>query len=293
MRQDANEQDQLLIEIARCRLVELNVCDQRSTHPCHEVVLHQWPETPNADARAARWRREHHVPEPWVGQIETAPLLFVSSNPSLASFRPAEPPKQFAPPLERIGNHTVRDHAAFRHGLAAPKPDWDDAEIIDRYENAFDVWTVGGTHAVANEAGEAGARISYWADVHPIAQELLGDSAVAGEDYALTEVTHCKSKGEAGARSSSRVCAQLYLERVLTLSPARLVVVFGRIARNAVRQVFDYPDPGRVSRPLRIAGRTRRLVFLTHPSAKRVPPEYPKRLQGEELTEVQHYLRRG
>jgi hypothetical protein len=268
------EHDALLSEIARCPLAELNLCAERSTHPCHEVVTHQWPDI-GAEDRRARWRREHHVPEPWVGHIEHAPLLFLSSNPSLASYRKPVPPRpdEFAPPLPRIGEHQREDHPVFRHGLASPKPDWDDHELIDRFSNAFDIWTVDGTHQVVDETGRAGKRISYWADVRPLAEALFDDPTVLpGSDYALTEVVHCKSQRERGARLAATVCAPLYLQRVLALSPAPLVVVFGKIARNAVRTVFSHPDSGRVSKPLQIAGRNRRFVFLSHPNAKRWPP---------------------
>src|SRR3954452_12890270 len=86
----------LLTEIARCPLVEFNLTVEQPTHPCRKVVVHQWPDAPSeaewgarkrkdwpdlpVEERRARWRREHHVPEPWLGHIEQAPLLFVSSN---------------------------------------------------------------------------------------------------------------------------------------------------------------------------------------------------------------------
>lgn len=288
------ERELLLVEIARCPLVESNICEDRQAHPCHGVVTYQWP---NLDARQRcdRWKKEHHVPEPWAGHIEEAPLLFLSSNPSVASLRPpiAPRPEEFAPPIERIGDHHVAQHSAFRHGLASPKPIWTDAELVDRYSNAFDVWMVNGTHGVADESGSRGKRISYWADVRPIAEALFDRAVVPGHDYAITEVVHCKSKREVGAGSAVSVCAPLYLERVLALSPASLVVVFGSIARNAVRQVFAYPDPGRLSPELKIAGRKRRLVFLAHPNARKWRPEYPKQLPREELLEARLSLARS
>lgn len=165
------------MEIARCPLVELNVAAERLTHPCREVVLHQWPDASAGEqqgdwkrkdaqdlpveARGERWGREHHVPEPWLGHIEQAPLLFLSSNPSLASYRTSEPPIKFAEPLQQLGDHTVIEHTALRHGLAAPKPQWTDAEIIDRYESGFDVWITDGVRATT-EDGSRGPGSPYW-----------------------------------------------------------------------------------------------------------------------------------
>jgi hypothetical protein len=63
----------LLIEIARCPNVRLALKDE--SHACRTVVAAQdIPDLPPFP---------HQFPEPWSGRIETAPLLFVGSNPSL------------------------------------------------------------------------------------------------------------------------------------------------------------------------------------------------------------------
>jgi len=63
--------DALLLEVARCPNVR--ACFERTDnlHPCAKVV---------ADQQVAF--DDFHVPEPWNGQIETAPILFVCWNPS-------------------------------------------------------------------------------------------------------------------------------------------------------------------------------------------------------------------
>jgi hypothetical protein len=65
----------LMIEIARCPNVQTCLTSDEP-HPCRNVVAAQ--HLP---------RSRYHVPEPWNGRIETAPILFVSSNPS---FSPSE-----------------------------------------------------------------------------------------------------------------------------------------------------------------------------------------------------------
>ncbi|MFZ2490259.1 MAG: hypothetical protein WA208_02125 [Thermoanaerobaculia bacterium] len=62
--------DDLLLRIARCPVV----ADARATvgHACH-VVVNTQPVGPEA----------FHLPEPWNGDLRFAPLLFVSSNPSI------------------------------------------------------------------------------------------------------------------------------------------------------------------------------------------------------------------
>ena len=60
------ERNELLLAITRCPEIERARGD--AGHPCHLVVCFQ-------DAAG------YHVPEPWQGYIETAPILFVSLNP--------------------------------------------------------------------------------------------------------------------------------------------------------------------------------------------------------------------
>jgi uracil-DNA glycosylase len=284
--------DELLLEIARCPLVTLNVVEEIPTHPCHDVVTAQWPHTTAFD-RPDRWKAEHHLPTPWVGHLEAAPLLFVSSNPALASERQRERPldADFAPPLERIGNHTSDAHPSLRHGLSQPKPQWKDDELVDRFSAAFDVWMVDGQAAVRDESGEAGKVTDFWRGTRELADAFFGGRASPGRDYALTEVVHCPSKKERGVRKAALTCGVLYLERVVALSPARVVVVLGDEARNAVRRVFAYPEPGRVSDPLVVARRKRRFVFLAHPSATRIDPRYPRCLPEDELRDLRPLLK--
>jgi uracil-DNA glycosylase len=65
----------LLIKIARCENARLASEDE--SHACRRVVA----------AQSGLGRTGHQLPEPWSGCIETAPLLFVGSNPS---FNPHE-----------------------------------------------------------------------------------------------------------------------------------------------------------------------------------------------------------
>lgn len=114
----------LLLEIARCPVMEQCAMDGSQGHPCAEIVLHQWPGTHN-ESRRERFRREHHVPEPWVGHLESAPLLFVSSNPSLSQTRPAVAPSAIkSRNLERLGDTEARDHPSLRRAFEAPKWEW-------------------------------------------------------------------------------------------------------------------------------------------------------------------------
>jgi hypothetical protein len=63
--------DALLLEIARCPNVRRCFDSPALAHPCSTVVAAQGLAPDDL-----------HVPEPWNGQLETAPILFVSWNPS-------------------------------------------------------------------------------------------------------------------------------------------------------------------------------------------------------------------
>lgn len=58
---------ELLLSISHCEEVEKALND--SNHECHEIVSFQKEE-------------KRHLPEPWNGDINTADILFISSNPS-------------------------------------------------------------------------------------------------------------------------------------------------------------------------------------------------------------------
>jgi hypothetical protein len=50
---------------------------------------------------------------------------------------------------------------------------------------------------------------------------------VPGQDYALTEVVHCGSGVERGVDEALETCSSRYLKRVISLSPAKLLVLVG------------------------------------------------------------------
>jgi hypothetical protein len=61
--------------VLRCQNVRECIEGDNSAHPCREIVQYQLSLT------GARSYDEFHLPEPWCGQIDRAPILFVSSNP--------------------------------------------------------------------------------------------------------------------------------------------------------------------------------------------------------------------
>ena len=60
-----------------CSCSEVNVALSNKSHPCHTVVSVQ-------DEMVSENALMRQRPEPWIGNIETAKLLFLSSNPGLS-----------------------------------------------------------------------------------------------------------------------------------------------------------------------------------------------------------------
>jgi hypothetical protein len=78
---------------------------------------------------------------------------------------------------------------------------------------------------------------------------------------------HCKSKAERGVAEALPVCAGLYLRRVLAVSVASVLVVFGEKTREHLALVQGIRSEGGLFGPSTIEGRDRLVVFLPHPAS--------------------------
>lgn len=216
--------------LAICRCPELALAEGDMGHPCHRIVSQQ--------ADVPQMRR--HVPEPWNGDIERAPILFVSSNPSISRLE------------------------------AYPVPGWDDERMAayfhGRFGDASDAPITDGKRTLLLDGGRSRA-VAFLAAIRNRASELLGAPAVPGRDYALTEIVHCKSAAERGVAEAEGRCVDTWLERVLSCSGADVVVAVGA---RAARRVLDGDHEGRdtVLRTKVLGDRERLLVLLPHPNAR-------------------------
>jgi hypothetical protein len=256
----------LLIKIAGCGNVERCLTSRDRSHPCSEVVLEQWP-TNSFEERVGLWPERHQLPEPWLGHLESAPILFVSSNPSLSM------------PSEGY----TRANANDRHVTAS----WSDEQIDASYTTAFETAIKDGVRMLKRD-GTVGPVVRYWQAVCEQAEMILGREPIPGQDYALTEAVHCKSASERGVGSALDTCADLYLRDVLALSPARLVVIVGRPSRMAFRRLFAYADDVLLSEPMEIAGLERRVAFIAGPRAVR--SKVPRQLPDEVLEAARDWV---
>ena len=207
--------DELLLSIARCP--ELATARTDRAHPCSKIAGVQ----PGG---------LYQVPEPWSGHIEKAPILFISSNPS------------------------INEDEYF------PTPSWSQTDTIDYFRRRFDL-----------DAGyvspKAYNRVRFWTGIRARAKEILKRDAVPGQDFALTELVHCKSRREHGVREALPLCSKRWLEAIMEHSVSRIVILLGGLARDTCAQLWKLDRCEYVHFDISIAGCNRAVVILPHPNA--------------------------
>lgn len=244
----------LLLSIARCeQLLRQLAPDADTSHPCHQVVSWQ----------ARNGIAPQQVPEPWNGDIERAPLLFISSNPAISA-------------VERY-----------------PNLDWADDDITrfftGRFGDAPDAPIAGGTR-VLNTDGSRGRANPFLSWVRARAAEL--GCPEPGVGYALTEVVHCKSSSEAdgGVGRAWQHCLQRHGRGVLAFSGARVWVIVGAHAARAAREVFALDAHAKVQGPLHLFGKDRMVVLTAHPNSRGGKKTFSGTLSAEELQILREFV---
>ncbi len=242
----------LLREITHCPNVQRWYASPQSSNPCSKIISIQ----------GSKSLSNHLVPEPWSGDLENAPILFLSSNPSIDEL------------------------------VVAPLWSWRDEWIEDFYLKRFGggrkQWIQEGIRRLMPDGSRKPVR--FWVEVRQRAIELLGEDVRPGIDYALTEVVHCQSRGEEGVREALNECARRYLRRVVELSGARVIVALGKTIKETVKREFGIPEGEMVFGPMPIGKYQRYVVFLPHPNAHSYR-SFEKCIDGKKLHELRVFLR--
>lgn len=248
----------LFLAIAHCPVIRGIRAGQMPNSPCTAIVNLQ-----------ARRPPEAQIAEPWVGHLDAAPILFIASNPGWD---------------EGDG------------GIAPEGEAEDEDKLIDRFVSYFDKdkkYSVDGIRGL-NADGKPQLRwVRYWAFAKRRAMELLSPTVVPGLDYALTEVVHCNSKSEATGAvwEALKECGPRYLHPVLARSPAKLVVVVGKVAAaEFARQGYDPAQ--RLIGPTPLADRDRLIAFLPHPNSRGGPKTFAANLP-DHLDRIRAFIAAG
>jgi hypothetical protein len=251
----------LLLTIARCPVVKQCMSGD-TTHPCATIVRSQGVSSVE----------DFQSPEPWSGRIDRAPILFVSSNPS-------------------ISPQTREEY---------PTPEWNDTDAVDYFNLRF-----GGSplssiidgiygHVPGGTRAERGTR--FWIAMRARAGELLGKrphELSYGNDYALTEVVHCKSRGEFGVSEAVGPCVDRYLMPVLNASVASVMIGIGAFAESSLRRYLNLPaDQSKLVGPVEVAGKVRYIAFLPHPSGWGKAKTFASNLSSKEMQSLRDWIQR-
>ncbi len=203
---------------------------------CPEIENAKREEThPCYDLVSLQKEGPFQCPEPWSGDISQAKILFVSSNPSIS--------EDDVVPIYNCS--------------------WSMDDIVGFYKNRFNGNYISeGTKALKTDGRYI--NIQYWSFVKKRAEELLKRTPCPGTDYALTEIVHCKSKQEIGVKLKAiKKCAELYMDRILSLSAARVIIVIGAKAKKWFVVKYELDDQCKYQEK---SGK--HYVFLPHPNAR-------------------------
>ena len=250
------ERNELLLAITRCP--ELGKARNDAYHPCRRVVCFQGPD-------------DYHVPEPWQGHIETAPILFISLNPG----------------------YDIRE--------VFPTPSWNDADTKDFFIRRFAAdakWTSQPTDKeirllVKNANGNEGyykPADMFCGWVRERAEELLQHRPVPGKDYSMTSAVHCKSKKWNSTDVTVRHCTNLWLQAIMELSVARVVVTISDPTWNACADAWGLQSGRLVQFDVPIVGSQRAVLRLPHPRSGRTS-KIERLLDADDLEHLRQLVR--
>ncbi len=190
---------ELLHNISHCGEVEKAKSD--SNHPCHKIVKSQ------KDLVITNFQ----LPEPWNGHIDTAEILFISSNPSI------DPNENY------------------------PTSSWNDNDIVSFFENRFEI--------SINELRKKPH--SFWRFLNKVTSWILNTEEKAekynnkncnflNDSACSTEVVHCKSKRGYGVTPYClKTCFNKWLREILKIFKGNYVIVVGTKLEDFIKSHLD------------------------------------------------------
>jgi len=242
--------------ITRCPEVQAVWDDPEGPHPCQDVVKSQACAGPDTGFQ---------VPEPWAGHVDRAPLLFVSSNPSISTLEPypewgaqwgEDQTAQFF--TERFGPGPTQAKDGVYHALKQPGP---------------------------GNSWHSARPVAFWNACKRNAEWLYDRPVSAGTDYAMTEVVHCKSRREIGVSAARDRCMDRWFHRILRISPAAVIIVVGGQARYGVQAItkttLEHWKPVRAE----LGGRNRLVMLVQHPNARQ-PRRWNQHISHEDCSNL-------
>ena len=152
------------------------------------------------------------IPEPWNGNLQKAQILFISSNPSISSRDIEEYP------IESYSDKEIHDYFLNRF-------------YQEYYREKVRFWNYV-------------KKYSSWVMDLDVNDEALPDK------ICITEVVHCKSRGERGVKECCDYCAGKWLNEILSEFNGQYIILLGKRVepyeeqvRKTGKPVFWMPHP--------------------------------------------------
>lgn len=261
------------LELAQaiCSCPEVQNALENEDHPCRKVVL-----TQTNIARKDTDMRQR--PEPWIGNLEKARILFISSNPSISDHEDIQIREDF--PTYGMSERNAAEFFIKRFDNSVNPP-----HATFNYPGYVDFLYRSNDGVFRGKGNSTDKSIETWKGIFERAKEILGPECNPNENYALTEVVKCKSKKEEGVKDASDKCIEKWMSSVLQIAKSRIVIVVGAPARdNFAHKIKElgsefganskrYPELGQRGRAIRdiklsnFGGTARIYVFNWHPTS--------------------------
>lgn len=217
----------LFEEITHCANVKSCFEDKNKKHPCSKIVLSQSIEQFN----------EFMLPEPWSGNIKTAPILFISDSTIIS--------EEEEYPTYSWPKYLIRDF------------------FNNRFSGGQKKWVKDGLYPLCKDGTYKKQWNRLWSACINRTLELTDSISIApGIDFALTELTRCRAKKHLRGNASSKECSSLYLKKVIAASSAQVIVCMGESTRKYLCDEYEVLDAKEAFCLLEAGGKQRYVAFL-------------------------------
>lgn len=249
MKEISTEAKKLLIEIVKCKNIHDCKINRNKNNPCYKIVDLQ------------QELNNFQVPEPWNGDIENAPILFLSINPAI---------------------NENEEFPTFN------KLKWDNNKIIDFFCNRFDgeyAKIINDNAYIRYKDGNFSKTVGYWNTTLKNTAAIMNIDPInvkMGEDNCIIEIVHCKTHGQGNLNiRCENECFNNYIEKILKLSKAFIIVLVGIAARDFFIKKYFKEISNELLKPENyfikskfIEGQNRYITFL-YSSSKQVKAAHP------------------
>ena len=206
---------------------------------------------------------DYHIPEPWNGDIEHAPILFVSLNPGYTQG-------------ENYPYYNNPNFSSSRNGLniSATETFFD-----ERFGGKYVKHNNGKKFKVLMTNGQYKSVHGFWNYVYNISTKLLGMSnVIPGKDFAITEIVHCKSSSvNVIPEACFDECMKKHFNAVLSAAAnIQYLVIVGKQTRDRIAAFFKLGEVQKYKwYDVSIDDKNVKLIFVDHNAgggtAKKIP----------------------